>query len=1043
MNDKKCDNDQQPQTMEECEKLIVLSHCPSAEDKKRNESSRVQNFQLSGQIHNELTPIITPDDSDDEKKELESPGKLNADNDIKQSYKEQNNNENEYNVNKINNNTTAENASVEVNSAYSSSLTLSTIGKTKTNQFLQTLKQDSVGAVYVAKPGEEELLESWEEDEYSDDADVVVPAEVLYTTPPECMDGTTDVSRPSSGYNSPSADDEKTSCHEKKRGIRAHRMTPKLHRRTRSGDEVAANLMGRQDWVGMTYHDLPLPGTDDDDSEHASDVNRSSGFHSRKRRSSSGSTSHQIDDTLNSDPILYSGDSRSYTNQSEHFDTECHSSVFSWLSRPSSVSPTPTTDKDQMDDMSASPIKSPRRSISPNIPTMSPLKEDVLQSIRTFDISEFNPFQSHVSDDEADKYATFICPNCKTRQRQFFNINTVQGQFESPAGYFAVYIATYVMASLFLFGLQEGWSFIDCIYFSVITLTTAGLGDFVPSSDAAKLFCCIFIYFGVACIGLLLGSLLASGLDDKSRQEADEQLMSCLQCNHQFSRDKKTQQSQIHNMTMSERLDGDLSFDRFQKFKPSLKRIDSSKSFGIDNDTDGNTFENNIESDYLNYSSTDDGGQDYDIKFNSVHMEKNGNKVNSYDIGQVNENTPFISKPNHMKRLRNRTASDADVFGASYRRHRHYTADFNAYHSLETSSFELEQNKMPDSFDTSSQCTDSYSSDDNEILPNFKIKNAKYVFQTVKQAIVNSIFIIFIGSVGFHFIEGWRIIDSFYFTTVLLTTVGYGDIVPKTSEGKLFATGYVLVAGTVLLNNMSTISMIPLELRRRRQETAVLRQFGDHLDDAALRELASGPLVRRLYLTPRNQNDGGPHLNECTREMFSLAMLVRLGRISEQDIQSTFNAFSRLDCDNDGKLSSKDIICGRVKSIRREKRRNSRRMAIKVAEEQNTNRRYFTSPDTVTMNQTHQYDRNYQDNFTVAVSDMDEHNSQRNFDFDQIDDDRHYTPNNPQYQNIPYVPNLGQPRFDSNMNDSDNHYNNTNFQMDIESGEVGYDAISL
>jgi hypothetical protein len=55
-------------------------------------------------------------------------------------------------------------------------------------------------------------------------------------------------------------------------------------------------------------------------------------------------------------------------------------------------------------------------------------------------------------------------------------------------------------------------------------------------------------------------------------------------------------------------------------------------------------------------------------------------------------------------------------------------------------------------------------------------------------------------------------------------TVGYGDIVPVTKGGKLFATVYILVAGTMLLNNMSMISMIPLELRKRRIERVVLTQ---------------------------------------------------------------------------------------------------------------------------------------------------------------------------------------------------------------------------
>jgi len=131
--------------------------------------------------------------------------------------------------------------------------------------------------------------------------------------------------------------------------------------------------------------------------------------------------------------------------------------------------------------------------------------------------------------------------------------------------------------------------------------------------------------------------------------------------------------------------------------------------------------------------------------------------------------------------------------------------------------------------------------------------------------------------------------------------------------GKLFATIYVLVAGTILLNNMSTISMIPLELRRRRIERAILTQFGDHLDDAALRELATGPVIQRLNLSA-NRADG---LDECTREMFSLAMLVRLGKVTEHDIRETFAAFRHLDANNEGVLNSKSIIAGIIAKQRR------------------------------------------------------------------------------------------------------------------------------
>lgn len=44
-----------------------------------------------------------------------------------------------------------------------------------------------------------------------------------------------------------------------------------------------------------------------------------------------------------------------------------------------------------------------------------------------------------------------------------------------------------------------------------------------------------------------------------------------------------------------------------------------------------------------------------------------------------------------------------------------------------------------------------------------------------------------VGTVGFHFIEGWSFFDSFYTTIVTLATVGYGDFHPASVEGRVFA----------------------------------------------------------------------------------------------------------------------------------------------------------------------------------------------------------------------------------------------------------------
>src|SRR5215203_4984031 len=58
---------------------------------------------------------------------------------------------------------------------------------------------------------------------------------------------------------------------------------------------------------------------------------------------------------------------------------------------------------------------------------------------------------------------------------------------------------------------------------------------------------------------------------------------------------------------------------------------------------------------------------------------------------------------------------------------------------------------------------------------------------------------IFIGTFGFHFIENLTWMESIYITVETVTTVGYGDIPPKSVEGRIFATLFMLFGvGTVL-----------------------------------------------------------------------------------------------------------------------------------------------------------------------------------------------------------------------------------------------------
>ncbi|HEY3579697.1 MAG TPA: potassium channel protein [Pyrinomonadaceae bacterium] len=65
------------------------------------------------------------------------------------------------------------------------------------------------------------------------------------------------------------------------------------------------------------------------------------------------------------------------------------------------------------------------------------------------------------------------------------------------------------------------------------------------------------------------------------------------------------------------------------------------------------------------------------------------------------------------------------------------------------------------------------------------------------------------GTVIFHQLEGWSIVDSLYVTAQTLTTVGYGDLAPRTFYGRVFATGFMMVGvGIVLYALTSTVQTI-------------------------------------------------------------------------------------------------------------------------------------------------------------------------------------------------------------------------------------------
>jgi voltage-gated potassium channel len=66
-----------------------------------------------------------------------------------------------------------------------------------------------------------------------------------------------------------------------------------------------------------------------------------------------------------------------------------------------------------------------------------------------------------------------------------------------------------------------------------------------------------------------------------------------------------------------------------------------------------------------------------------------------------------------------------------------------------------------------------------------------------------------VGTVVFHLLEGWSILDSLYVTAQTVTTVGFGDLTPRTPFGRAFAVVFMMASvGLVLYALTSTVQAI-------------------------------------------------------------------------------------------------------------------------------------------------------------------------------------------------------------------------------------------
>jgi len=95
-------------------------------------------------------------------------------------------------------------------------------------------------------------------------------------------------------------------------------------------------------------------------------------------------------------------------------------------------------------------------------------------------------------------------------------------------------------------GGDEMWTYTDCVYFAVCTLTTVGYGDLFPQTKQGKIFTCFYVYFGIGMISAAVGYLINVLLETRSSGVAQ---MMAEQSDASELRDKKKKEMRKRFMT--------------------------------------------------------------------------------------------------------------------------------------------------------------------------------------------------------------------------------------------------------------------------------------------------------------------------------------------------------------------------------------------------------------------------------------------------------------------------------------------------------------
>ncbi|PID83502.1 hypothetical protein CSB11_00835 [Candidatus Campbellbacteria bacterium] len=71
---------------------------------------------------------------------------------------------------------------------------------------------------------------------------------------------------------------------------------------------------------------------------------------------------------------------------------------------------------------------------------------------------------------------------------------------------------------------MEGWSVVDSIYFAVMTMSTVGYGDIVPTTDISKIFTIIYTFLSIGSFVAFTAKTVGIVVEDHHQKQEQKRL---------------------------------------------------------------------------------------------------------------------------------------------------------------------------------------------------------------------------------------------------------------------------------------------------------------------------------------------------------------------------------------------------------------------------------------------------------------------------------------------------------------------------------------